>query len=337
VSRTGIAVGRFRLGKGLGLRRRQDRVQWWALQTSGSSDAPRQQRRRVMTAIRVVQAPSPSSSSLRRWFEVLTDFARRVESRVGSPVPSGDGSRRRSAASRRCALPFGAGTGAGAAIISTVVSEVLDIFQASQGSLGHFVGRSGLCLHYHLPSAGGYVPATPADRVCVGCRVPPSRRARSWSRAYIITISLRSRLGHSGLGYFRGLGETPQPAETWVWARSARLREYLRAGVRVPGGSCESVLAFHLAPLSFGLLSGLGYLYWIKREASQPRLGWARSGVTWIGVCVSLCALLAFVGAINAPRRIQQRVVVTPTSQQRCSRLFAPARPPREFSNGRVM
>jgi hypothetical protein len=152
---------------------------------------------------------------------VLTDFARRVESRVGSPVPSGDGSRRRSAASRRCALPFGAGTGAGAVIISTVVSEVLDIFQASQGSLGHFVGRSGLCLHYHLPSAGGYVPATPADRVCVGCRVPPSRRARSWSRAYIITISLRSRLGHSGLGYFRGLGETPQPAETWVWARSA--------------------------------------------------------------------------------------------------------------------
>ena len=197
MSRTGIAVGRFRLGKGLGLRRRQDRVQWWALQTSGSSDAPRQQRRRAMTAIRVVQAPSPSSSSLRRWFEVLTDFARRVESRVGSPVPSGDGSRRRSAASRRCALPFGAGTGAGAVIISTVVvSEVLDIFQASQGSLGHFVGRSGLCLHYHLPSAGGYVPTTPADRLCVGCRVAPSRRARSWSRAYIlITISLRSRLG----------------------------------------------------------------------------------------------------------------------------------------------
>jgi len=114
---------------------------------------------------------------------------------------------------------------------------------------------------------------------------------------------------------------------------------------RMPGGTVaasaelESSLHNHhcLAPLSFGLLSGLGYLYWIKREASQPRLGWARSGVTWIGVCVSLCALLAFVGAINAPRRIQQRVVVTPTSQQRCSRLFAPARPPREFSNGRVM
>jgi len=251
VSRTGIAVGRFRLGKGLGLRRRQDRVQWWALQTSGSSDAPRQQRRRAMTAIRVVQALSPSSSSLRRWFEVLTDFARRVESRVGSPVPSGDGSRRRSAASRRCALPFGAGTGAGAVIISTVVSEVLDIFQASQGSLGHFVGRSGLCLHYHLPSAGGYVPATPADRVCVGCRVPPSRRARSWSRAYIITISLRSRLGHSGLGYFRGLGETPQPAETWVWARSARLREYLRAGVRVREGHVDRRLRFTLCSVGF--------------------------------------------------------------------------------------
>jgi len=174
--------------------------------------------------------------------------------------------------------------------------------------------------------------------VCVGCRVAPSRRARSWSRAYIIIIvSLRSRLGYSlAWATSTGLGETPASRDLGG-ARSARLREYLRAGVRVPGGSCESVLAFHLAPLSFGLLSGLGYLYWIKREASQPRLGWARSGVTWIGVCVSLCALLAFVGAINAPRRVQQRVVVTPTSQQRCSRLFAPARPPREFSNGRVM
>ena len=96
-----------------------------------------------------------------------------------------------------------------------------------------------------------YVPATPADRVCVGCRVPPSRRARSWSRAYIITISLRSRLGHSGLGYFRGLGETPQPAETWVWARSARLREYIRAGVRVREGHVDRRLRFTLCSVGF--------------------------------------------------------------------------------------
>eukprot|EP00966_Prymnesium_polylepis_P221888 5133419-Prymnesium_polylepis.1 len=49
-------------------------------------------------------------------------------------------------------------------------------------------------------------------------------------------------------------------------------------------------------------------------------------------------ALVAFVGAINAPRRVQQRVVVTRTSQQRCSRFFA-VRPfrrltvPRSFSS----
>ena len=40
---------------------------------------------------------------------------------------------------------------------------------------------------------------------------------------------------------------SPRPDSREFW-----LREYLRAGVRVPGGSREPVLAFHLAPLSFG-------------------------------------------------------------------------------------
>ena len=72
--------------------------------------------------------------------------------------------------------------------------------------------RGGLCACYAC-----------RPYVCVGCRVAPSRRARSWSRAYIIIIvSLRSRLGYSlAWATSTGLGETPASRDLGG-ARSAR-------------------------------------------------------------------------------------------------------------------
>mmetsp|Transcript_36168 Transcript_36168/g.95472 ORF Transcript_36168/g.95472 Transcript_36168/m.95472 type:complete len:230 (-) Transcript_36168:354-1043(-) len=125
------------------------------------------------------------------------------------------------------------------------------------GQFGALRGPFRAVPSLHLPSAGGLCACYARSYacrpyVCVGCRAAPSRRARSWSRAYIIIIvSLRSRLGYSlAWATSTGLGETPASRDLGG-ARSARLREYLRAGVRVREGHVDRRLRFTLCSVGF--------------------------------------------------------------------------------------